>query len=337
MSNPTISIIVAVYNTESYLDTCITSVINQTFKDWELILIDDGSTDSSGRICDEYAARESRIKVIHKSNGGQAESRNVGIHQAQGKYIGFVDSDDWIEPTMFERLYTSISDADADAAICERFEDYVGKSVPMHQDMVLGVVGHDEILMAQYYCYLLQVLWSTLFRKEVLTSDIPQKEFCEDFAILPHWFNNVNKAVVIDEPLYHYRMRKGSLMHINKSIQRKLIELQLMRERSRYIKSLRIAPDSDIDAFEAHHYYDIAKSYARNYSGEERQAIVEKCHQMLQQMSPYDIHGTRARTRLRIRLLTKSSFWFIMLMRLSNMFSFHKKSRQELIPYQLYD
>lgn len=337
MSNPIISIIVAVYNTEQYLHESIQSIINQTFEDWELILIDDGSTDRSGEICDSYAEKDSRIMVIHKTNGGQAESRNVGIRQAQGKYIGFVDSDDWIEPTMYERLYTSIMETDADAAICDRFEEYVGKSIPMHQNMVLGIVEHDEILLAQYYCYFLQVLWSTLFRKEVLTPEIPQRVFCEDFAILPHWFNNVNKAIVIDEPLYHYRIRKGSLMHIDKSIQRKLLELQLMRERSRYVKSLNIVPDSDIDVFEANHYCDVAKEYARNFSGAEREAIVEECRQLLQQMQPYDIHNMRGRTRLRIRLLTRSSSWFIKLMRFSNMFSFHKKKRQAPMAYQQYD
>lgn len=94
---PKISIIVPVYNVEKYLRKCIDSILNQTFKDFELILIDDGSTDESGKICDEYNLKDNRIKVIHKENGGLSSARNAGLDIAQGEYIGFVDSDDWIE------------------------------------------------------------------------------------------------------------------------------------------------------------------------------------------------------------------------------------------------
>ena len=96
--NPKLSIIVPVYNVEQYLDKCIKSILNQTFKDFELILVDDGSIDNSGEICDEYAKKDSRVKVIHKKNGGLAAARNTGLIIARGDYVGFVDSDDWIEP-----------------------------------------------------------------------------------------------------------------------------------------------------------------------------------------------------------------------------------------------
>ena len=337
MEHPAISIIVAVYNTGRYIDDCVTSIINQTFKDWELLLIDDGSTDRSGEICDSYAEKDSRIKVIHKANGGQAESRNVGIREAKGKYIGFVDSDDWIESNMYKRLYESIIETGADAAICSYAEEYVNNSVPKNIENVTGLIPHDEIMLAQYYCHLLQVLWSTLFRKEVLNPEIPRREFCEDFAILPHWFNNVRSAVVIDESLYHYRMRKGSLMHIGKNVKRKIIELQLMRERSSYMKSLNIVPAADIDVFEANHYYDVAKDYARNYCGEERNVIVDECSQLLRQMQPYDFHRMRGRIRLRIRILKKSGSWFIRLMNVSSLFSLHYRKQKQQPVYQLFD
>jgi len=103
--NPKISIIVPVYKVEQYIHKCIDSILNQTLNDFELILVNDGSPDQCGQICDEYAKCDSRIKVIHKENGGQASARNMGLDIATGEYIGFVDSDDWIEPDMYEILY----------------------------------------------------------------------------------------------------------------------------------------------------------------------------------------------------------------------------------------
>lgn len=105
MEEKLISIIVPVYNVEKYLKECIDSVISQTYKNLEIILVDDGSTDKSGEICDEYSKKDSRIKVIHKENGGLSDARNVALDIAKGEYIGFVDSDDYVEKDMFETLY----------------------------------------------------------------------------------------------------------------------------------------------------------------------------------------------------------------------------------------
>ena len=100
-----ISVIVPVYNVEQYLDRCVCSILNQTYQNLEIILVDDGATDSSGRMCDEYAKRDERIKVVHKQNGGLSDARNAGLAAATGEYIGYVDSDDWIEPDMYEKMY----------------------------------------------------------------------------------------------------------------------------------------------------------------------------------------------------------------------------------------
>lgn len=114
---PKISIIVPVYNVELFLHKCIISILSQTFKDFELILINDGSTDKSGEICDVYSQKDSRIKVIHKKNEGQSSARNKGLEIARGDYIGFVDSDDWIEQDMYKTLYESSIKANADIAV----------------------------------------------------------------------------------------------------------------------------------------------------------------------------------------------------------------------------
>ena len=114
-----ISIIVPVYNVEQYLDDCLISIINQTYKNIEIILIDDGSTDKSGKICDEYAKKDSRIIVIHKENGGVSSARNAGLRIAKGAYIGFVDPDDWIAEDMYEVLYSNAKKYDADVSVCK--------------------------------------------------------------------------------------------------------------------------------------------------------------------------------------------------------------------------
>lgn len=115
---PKISVIVPVYNVAPYLKKCVDSIINQTFTDIEIILVDDGSTDESGTICDQYAQKDSRVKVIHKPNGGLSDARNSGLEVCSGEYIGFVDSDDWISPDMYETLIHFAVKEDLDVAMC---------------------------------------------------------------------------------------------------------------------------------------------------------------------------------------------------------------------------
>lgn len=117
--NLELSIIVPIYKTELYLKKCIDSILNQIFKNFELILVADGSPDRCGEICDEYAKKDNRIKVIHKKNGGQASARNEGLDIAKGNYIGFVDSDDWLEPNMYEVLYNEIIKSNSIISICK--------------------------------------------------------------------------------------------------------------------------------------------------------------------------------------------------------------------------
>lgn len=114
-----VSIIVPVYNVEQYLDRCMHSIINQTYSNLEIVLIDDGSTDKSGELCDQWAEKDARIKVVHKKNEGQAKARNVGLDLISGEYVGYVDSDDWIESDMFMYLYTMINEYDVDVAFCD--------------------------------------------------------------------------------------------------------------------------------------------------------------------------------------------------------------------------
>ena len=120
---PLISVVIPVYNVEDYVRKCIVSVINQTYSNLEILVIDDGSTDHSGQICDELAATDGRIRVFHTFNGGLSAARNVGIDHATGFFIAFVDSDDWIEPDMYQFLYQQIIEYDADISVCSHYID----------------------------------------------------------------------------------------------------------------------------------------------------------------------------------------------------------------------
>ena len=157
MEKDLISIIVPVYNVEAYLDRCMESILKQTYKRLEIILVDDGSTDSSREKCDAYAKQDSRIKVIHKKNSGLSDARNAGLALATGDYIGYVDSDDWIEPDMYQSLYDACAEHDAELAVCRYFREYqdrteaggTGKVVPLSRDELLKIYisGNDEYVI----------------------------------------------------------------------------------------------------------------------------------------------------------------------------------------------
>ena len=127
--NDIISVIVPVYKAEKYLEKCLDSIVGQTYKDLEIILVDDGSPDSSGRICDKYAENDNRIKVIHKKNGGDSSARNAGFKEATGKYIATIDSDDWIELDAYEKMLKKMIENNVDIVRCGFFKDFDDKTL----------------------------------------------------------------------------------------------------------------------------------------------------------------------------------------------------------------
>ena len=134
-----ISVIVPVYNVEKYLDRCVKSILSQSFSDFELLLVDDGSPDRCGEMCDEYAKGDSRIKAFHKRNGGLSDARNFGIEKALGEYLMFVDSDDYIHEQMLETLHRLITENDADLAVCSAMDVFEGKEVTQVRE--IGIQG----------------------------------------------------------------------------------------------------------------------------------------------------------------------------------------------------
>lgn len=215
MKRPEISIIVPVYNMEMYLRECLDSIKAQTFSDWECILVDDGSKDSSPGICDEYGGEDSRFKVIHKKNGGLSSARNAALRVIQGKYVGFVDADDWIEPGMYELLHDIITENDADMSMCGYIKEYRGRHSAKHLVRHRMVIDGEEAMREIGFDRLPNYVWNKLHKREIITCDFPDGRNFEDIFVYGQWLKNVRKMVIDPTPEYHYRMRAGSIIHVN--------------------------------------------------------------------------------------------------------------------------
>ncbi|HDR4437495.1 glycosyl transferase [Bacillus thuringiensis serovar brasilensis] len=206
-----ISLIIPVYNAEKFLPRCLDSVKNQTYNDLEIILVNDGSTDNSGLICDEYAKKDKRFTVIHKENGGVSSARNVGLNVASGKYIGFVDPDDWIETTMFEKLYQLIEKNKADIVTCGYIRETVD-GIILNKDIEsdIKILNQKEALNTIINPNGFRgFLWNKLFSVDVLNKDFKiyfdeNIHFCEDLLFCCQAILNSRNMVYDSTPYYHY-------------------------------------------------------------------------------------------------------------------------------------
>lgn len=222
-----ISVIVPIYNVEDYLPNCIESIKNQTHKNLEIILVDDGSTDTSGEICDKYANNDPRIIVIHKRNGGLVSARKSGIQRARGKYATYVDGDDWISPVMYENLLSRITDADI--IISGKIRDY-GNHLVYEKNKIPDGIYSDNDLKAKIYSTMMYTgifydrgispqIYQNLYIRTLLLKnqlEIPdQISVGEDAACTYPTLLNANKIAVTSDCYYHYRIRAGSIMDIN--------------------------------------------------------------------------------------------------------------------------
>ncbi len=222
-----ISVIIPVYNVACYLEECLDSVINQTYKDLEIILVDDGSTDGSDKICDRYKTLDARIQVLHKKNGGLADARNAGIKVATGKYIGFVDSDDYIHPRMYEMLYDACERNQAEIAICrfQSFENYIVEQC--YEELSSKCFTRDEVLAAYINEDTGELINPSvcckLFQKTCVEQVMfPVGKLCEDIIYTTKAFINVNQAVYLDAELYFYRQRAESIMNNSAALVRRI-------------------------------------------------------------------------------------------------------------------
>ncbi len=210
-----ISVIVPIFKVEQYLEKCINSIINQTYQNLEIILVDDGSPDNCGAICEELAIKDNRIKVIHKENGGLSSARNAGLDIATGDLIAFIDSDDWIEPEMLTVLERILSENNADFSVCGMITDY-GNAVIINKLSVSNVVKVNKseifnlILNAPtFYGY----AWNKLYRREII-GDLRFDESlmsCEDLDFCVRLAAKCDSAVYTNEKFYHYMQHSASM------------------------------------------------------------------------------------------------------------------------------
>ncbi len=220
---PKLSIIVPVYNTESYLYKCIDSIINQQFKDLEIILVNDGSSDNSGKICDEYAEIDNRIRVLHIKNQGVSNARNRGIELARGDYIGFIDSDDWIDEDMYSNMLNNLTTYNADIIMCGHViydgknEHYIGfpwkqnsvfKLEEIHKTVIpsflapMDIYGDKQQIVMGSVC-------KCLFKQDIIRQNEilfdTQIKYTEDTVFILQSLSKAEKVVFINTPYYHYR------------------------------------------------------------------------------------------------------------------------------------
>ncbi|MBQ2863648.1 MAG: glycosyltransferase [Clostridia bacterium] len=210
---PLISVVVPVYNVEKYLSKCIESVLAQTYPNIEIILVDDGAKDNSGAICDEYARRDERIRVIHKENGGLSDARNRGISEARGEYVGLVDSDDYIDADMYETLYGLISEYDAQIAMCGLYDVYEGK--PARQVDSIESSCYDKVAAMKMVLEAKVVSVTAvnkLYRRSMFESvSYPVGRTAEDAFVILHLLSQAERVAITNERKYYYFHRENSI------------------------------------------------------------------------------------------------------------------------------
>lgn len=203
---PKISIIVPVYKAEPYLHRCIDSILAQTFTDWELILVDDGSPDQSGIICDEYAKKDQRVKVIHKENGGVSSARQRGLDESVGEYTIHADPDDWVEPEMLDELYNKAKEEDADMVICDFICEYKSGGVIFKQQV--DSYHADAILKKMFAQQLHGSCWNKLIRRECYCKynvSFPKNIIrWEDLYVICSLLMHQIRIAYLPKAFYHY-------------------------------------------------------------------------------------------------------------------------------------
>lgn len=238
----TISVAVAVYNSDAYLDRSIQSVLNQTYRNLEVILVDDGSTDNCPAICDRYAAQDERVKVIHKKNGGLYTARNAGMEAATGTYLAFLDGDDWLDENMYEEMLSCMKEHDADLAVCRYKWVYQDGTVDISTGMVAFMKGQE--MLAKYLeedeAFQIQnAAWNKLYKRSILGDLKFPARWYEDMLYTPQLLNRSRRSVYMDTAYHNYVCdRSTSIM--NKGVNGRIFTdlIPNLYDRSAYLRSI---------------------------------------------------------------------------------------------------
>lgn len=219
-----ISIIVPVYNAEKFIIKCLDSIKNQTYKNIEVILVNDGSADKSGKICDDYCKIDSRFKVIHKENEGVSSARNIGLNLMSGDYVCFIDPDDWIEVDMIESLYKLTQKYDSEIATCGYYKEENRKIINKIEDPnILTYSNHEALNKILNQDGFKGFLWNKIFSSKLIKGKIIFDEdihFCEDLLFVCQCMINTTKVVYDTKPYYHYIIHDNNVCKSNYSIKK---------------------------------------------------------------------------------------------------------------------
>lgn len=213
--NPKISIIIPIYNVDKYLEKCLDSILNQTFKDFEVILVNDGSTDNSDIIIDRYSKLDNRLKAIHQKNGGVSHARNVGVKASKGEYIGFVDPDDWIYEDMFMNLYEVAISTNSDIVVCRHYRQVDGQIINKDEESeyikeMNNKDGMKELFKGQLYRF---ALWNKLFIRHLFDEiEFPEGRIHEDLSTTYKLFSKARKITYTNYSGYVYVKRENSIL-----------------------------------------------------------------------------------------------------------------------------
>ena len=233
MNTPLVSIIIPIYNSEAFLDKCIQSALNQSYKNIEIILVDDGSIDSSGEICDNYSSIDNRIKTIHKTNGGLVSSRKAGLKSSTGEYILYIDGDDWIELDLIKNYIDQVIKFNADVVVSSHIVNLEGREDILMNSLPSGVYDKDKLISIVYPKMLytgkfsqfgiFSYSWGKLYRKEILLENQLKVDenitMGEDALCLYPTLLDANTLVILEQPGYHYRQRADSLIKTLRKIE----------------------------------------------------------------------------------------------------------------------
>lgn len=287
-----VSVIVTAYNIEAYIERGVRSICNQTYRNLEIIVVDDGSTDTTGALCDRLAAADERIQVIHKENGGPAEARNVGIARSKGSLIGFVDGDDWIDPDMYEKLLSALWEEKADIAICRYRQVHKTHTEDASTDRAVVFEGQEAL---QYYVeerkeYAIQnAAWNKLYRREILANvSFPVGKWYEDIMFATVALSHANRCIYLDTACYNYIIdREGSIMNTQINPRTFTDQIPAYVEKTKFLQDL-----GRLDLADVHDYF-FYKRLLLFYDQLKAQEIPAK-NQYLQKITDI-IYGNRKR------------------------------------------
>lgn len=238
-----ISVIVTAYNIEDYIARGVRSICAQTYRHLEIIVVDDGSTDNTGQICDRLALEDERVRIIHKRNGGPADARNVGTAQSLGRYIGYVDGDDWIDPDMYEKMLGALLEQQADLAVCRYRQVYKDRTEDDSVDRAVLFEGQEALqcYVEEREEYAIQnAAWNKLYRREILEgASFPVGKWYEDIMFATSALARAKRCIYLDTAYYNYIIdREGSIMNTQINPRTFTDQVPAYYEKTKFLESL---------------------------------------------------------------------------------------------------